>query len=231
VTVGAVEFDHKAYYLGAYQLRITGDRQTGRLLGAQLLGHHRAEVAKRIDIPATALFHHMTVEGLSDLDLSYPAVREPLGRGPAGPQTWTSQTQSSQPTQAASPRPAHKPAGIRAAGAACLPPQRRAQHRRRGPAQRPPAPGCGGDSAGTDPADALNPTVVTALAERGITLAGVSPKPATAELLANADLVVTMSRHANGPAMPRRRPPTVHTNQGVPSPSLWVTTRTWGQVS
>jgi hypothetical protein len=45
VTVGAVEFDHKAYYLGAHQLRITGDRQTGRLLGAQLLGHHRAEVA------------------------------------------------------------------------------------------------------------------------------------------------------------------------------------------
>ena len=72
-------------------------------------------------------------------------------------------------------------------------------------------PRCGGDSAGTDPADALNPTVVTALAERGITLAGVSPKPATAELLANADLVVTMSRHANGPAMPRRRPPTVRT--------------------
>jgi hypothetical protein len=109
VTVGAVEFDHKAYYLGAHQLRITGDRQTGRLLGAQLLGHHRAEVAKRIDIPATALFHHMTVEGLSDLDLSYPAVREPLGRGPAGPQTWTSQTQSSQPTRAASPDPPISP--------------------------------------------------------------------------------------------------------------------------
>jgi len=33
------------------------------------------------------------------------------------------------------------------------------------------------DSAGTDPADVLNPTVVTALAERGITLAGVAPKP------------------------------------------------------
>jgi hypothetical protein len=28
-------------------------------------------VAKRIDIPATALFHGMTVEGLSELDLSY----------------------------------------------------------------------------------------------------------------------------------------------------------------
>jgi hypothetical protein len=28
-------------------------------------------VAKRIDIPANALFHHMSVDGLSDLDLSY----------------------------------------------------------------------------------------------------------------------------------------------------------------
>jgi NADPH-dependent 2,4-dienoyl-CoA reductase/sulfur reductase-like enzyme len=70
VTVGSVEYDHKAYYPGAHQLhlRITGDRQTGRLLGAQLLGDQRAQVAKRIDIPATALFHHMTVQGLSELD-------------------------------------------------------------------------------------------------------------------------------------------------------------------
>src|SRR5206468_7600407 len=73
VTVGSVQFDHKAYYPGAHQLqlRITGDRQTGQLLGAQLVGDHRAEVAKRIDIPAGALYHQMTVDGLSDLDLSY----------------------------------------------------------------------------------------------------------------------------------------------------------------
>jgi NADPH-dependent 2,4-dienoyl-CoA reductase/sulfur reductase-like enzyme len=73
VTVGSVQFDHKAYYPGAHQLylRVTGDRHSGRLLGAQLVGHHDAEVAKRIDIPAGALFHHMTVDGLSDLDLSY----------------------------------------------------------------------------------------------------------------------------------------------------------------
>jgi NADPH-dependent 2,4-dienoyl-CoA reductase/sulfur reductase-like enzyme len=84
VTVGSVQDDHKAYYPGAHQLhlRITGDRPTGQLLGAQLVGNHRAEVAKRIDIPAGALFHHMTVDGLNDLDLSY-AVRESLGRRPA----------------------------------------------------------------------------------------------------------------------------------------------------
>jgi arsenate reductase (thioredoxin) len=58
------------------------------------------------------------------------------------------------------------------------------------------------DSAGTDPAEALNPTVVTALAERGITLAGVRPKAISTELLASADLVVTMSRHPSGPPLP-----------------------------
>jgi NADPH-dependent 2,4-dienoyl-CoA reductase/sulfur reductase-like enzyme len=72
VTVASVQFDYKAYP-GAHQLhlRLTGDRRTGRLLGAQLVGHQHAEVAKRIDIPASALFHQMTVDGLSDLDLSY----------------------------------------------------------------------------------------------------------------------------------------------------------------
>ena len=63
-------------------------------------------------------------------------------------------------------------------------------------------PGVRADSAGTDPADALNPTVVAALAERGVSLAGVAPKPITTELLANADLVITMSRHPTGPSLP-----------------------------
>jgi arsenate reductase len=64
------------------------------------------------------------------------------------------------------------------------------------------------DSAGTDPTDALNPTVVTALAERGITLAGVIPKPITTELLTTADLVITMSRHPTGPTLPGASTPT-----------------------
>jgi NADPH-dependent 2,4-dienoyl-CoA reductase/sulfur reductase-like enzyme len=36
LTVASVEFDHKAYYPGAHQLqlRITGDRASGQLLGA-----------------------------------------------------------------------------------------------------------------------------------------------------------------------------------------------------
>jgi arsenate reductase len=64
-------------------------------------------------------------------------------------------------------------------------------------------PGVRADSAGTDPADALNPIVVTALAQRGISLAGVNPKPITTELLTTADLVVTMSHHPTGPALPQ----------------------------
>jgi protein-tyrosine-phosphatase len=68
-------------------------------------------------------------------------------------------------------------------------------------------PGVRADWAGTDPSDALNPTVVTALAEHGISLAGIAPKPVTAELLATADLVITMSRHATGPTL---HPGTAH---------------------
>jgi hypothetical protein len=105
VTVGSVEYDHKAYYPGAHQLHlcITGDRTSGRLLGAQLLGDHRAQVAKRIDIPATDLFHHMTVDGLSELDLSYtPPFGSPWDAVQMVAQAWTRHTHGSQPTQAAS---------------------------------------------------------------------------------------------------------------------------------
>jgi NADPH-dependent 2,4-dienoyl-CoA reductase/sulfur reductase-like enzyme len=95
LTVGSTQFDHKAYYPGAHQLhiRITGDRASGQLLGAQLVGDHRAEIAKRIDIPAGALFHHMTVDGLSDLDLSYtPPFGSPWDAIQLAAQDWGRQT-------------------------------------------------------------------------------------------------------------------------------------------
>ena len=81
-------------------------------------------------------------------------------------------------------------------------------------------PGVRADSAGTDPADALNPTVVAALAERGISLAGVTPKPITAELLATADLVITMSRHATGPTLPPGAAQQQHWQLGFPGDDL-----------
>jgi NADPH-dependent 2,4-dienoyl-CoA reductase/sulfur reductase-like enzyme len=79
-TTESTSFDHKAYYPGAKQVRIrvTGDSQTGRLLGAQILGSWGTEISKRLDIFAAALFSAMRVEELDDLDLSYtPPLSSP----------------------------------------------------------------------------------------------------------------------------------------------------------
>ena len=50
-------------------VRMTAERGTGRLLGAQILGG--GTVAKRIDTVATAITAGMTVEQVADLDLAY----------------------------------------------------------------------------------------------------------------------------------------------------------------
>ncbi len=94
VTIGSEADDHKAYYPGSHriQMRFTGDRHTGRLLGVQLFGHRHAEIAKRIDVAATAIFHDMTVDGLSDLDLSYtPPLGSPWDAIQTGAQAWIRQ--------------------------------------------------------------------------------------------------------------------------------------------
>jgi hypothetical protein len=68
---------------------VTGDRATGRLLGLQLFGHKNAEIAKRIDIAATAIYHGMTVDAVSDLDLSYtPPLGSPWEAVQMGAQAW-----------------------------------------------------------------------------------------------------------------------------------------------
>lgn len=92
LTTHGTYFDHKVYYPGAQavHLRLTGDRKTGRLLGAQMVGPVQTEVAKRIDIYATALFHEMTIEALSDLDLSYtPPLGSPWDVVQMGAQEWS----------------------------------------------------------------------------------------------------------------------------------------------
>ncbi|SRR5579883_1240668 len=91
-TVESRHFDHKAYYPGAQQLCIslTGDHQTGKLLGAQILGHWQSEVAKRIDVYATALFHGMGIEAVNDLDLSYtPPFSSPWDPVQMAAQAWS----------------------------------------------------------------------------------------------------------------------------------------------
>ena len=92
VTIGSEADDHKAYYPGSHRIamRFTGDQATGRLLGVQLFGHKDAEIAKRIDIAATAIFHGMTVDQISDLDLSYtPPLGSPWDAVQVGAQAWT----------------------------------------------------------------------------------------------------------------------------------------------
>ena len=96
VTVQSQADDHKAYYPASHRItmRVTGDRRTGRLLGMQLFGHKHAEIAKRIDIAATAIFHHMTVGEMSDLDLSYtPPLGSPWEAVQMGAQAWDREVQ------------------------------------------------------------------------------------------------------------------------------------------
>lgn len=95
-TVEARLWDHKVYYPGARELviRVTGDRKSGRLLGAQMVGTWHTEVAKRIDIFAMALFHEMLVDDLSQLDLSYtPPVSSPWDPVQMSAQAWVRQNQ------------------------------------------------------------------------------------------------------------------------------------------
>jgi NADPH-dependent 2,4-dienoyl-CoA reductase/sulfur reductase-like enzyme len=104
VTVQSEADDHKAYYPGSHRItmRVTGDRATRRLLGMQLFGHRDAEVAKRIDIAATAIFHAMTVDDVGDLDLSYtPPLGSPWEAVQMGTQAWARQTVSARSSASA----------------------------------------------------------------------------------------------------------------------------------
>ncbi|MQA02263.1 MAG: CoA-disulfide reductase [Streptosporangiales bacterium] len=91
VTVGSVADDHKAYYPGAQPItaRVTGDAETGKLLGAQLVGPIPTAVAKRIDTFATALFAGLDVDTVAELDLSYtPPLGSPWDAVQMATQAW-----------------------------------------------------------------------------------------------------------------------------------------------
>jgi NADPH-dependent 2,4-dienoyl-CoA reductase/sulfur reductase-like enzyme len=91
LTVDFETWDHKAYYPGAKKLyiRMTGDRQTHRLLGAQLVGAYGTEVSKRIDIVAAAIYQKMRVEDVNHLDLSYtPPLSSPWDPVQMAAQHW-----------------------------------------------------------------------------------------------------------------------------------------------
>ena len=101
VTIEIETWDHKVYYPGAHklQIRVTGDLHSGRLLGAQMLGHYQGEIAKRIDIFATALFHGTRIDELNDFDLNYtPPLSSPWDPVQMAAQAWVkAQWQQSNP--------------------------------------------------------------------------------------------------------------------------------------
>ena len=91
LTVASQADDHKAYYPGSHpiQMRYTADQQDGRLLGLQLVGRLGSEIAKRVDIAATAIHNVMTIAEISDVDLSYtPPLGSPWDTVQMGAQAW-----------------------------------------------------------------------------------------------------------------------------------------------
>jgi NADPH-dependent 2,4-dienoyl-CoA reductase/sulfur reductase-like enzyme len=72
-TVDVEDTSRPGYYRGEgnITLRVTVEKVTGRVLGAQAVGDYHAVVDKRLDIMATAIRGGLTVGDLSFLDLAY----------------------------------------------------------------------------------------------------------------------------------------------------------------
>lgn len=60
-------------------------------------------------------------------------------------------------------------------------------------------------SAGSEPADQINPTAVAAMAEVGIDIAGAQPKVLTTESVQDSDVVITMGCGDACPFFPGKR--------------------------
>ena len=60
-------------------------------------------------------------------------------------------------------------------------------------------------SAGSDPADAINPAVIEAMAEIGVDMSEEFPKPLTDEVVRAADVVITMGCGDACPIYPGKR--------------------------
>ncbi len=92
ITVEFETWDHKFYYPGAQKLwiRLTGERNSHRLLGAQMLGHSQSQISKRIDVFAAAIYNDMGIDDLNDLDLSYtPPLSSPWDPIQMSAQAWS----------------------------------------------------------------------------------------------------------------------------------------------
>ena len=86
--------DHKAYYPGSHPDPHPRHRRPRHRAAARraAVRPHGAEIAKRVDIYATAIFHGMTVDAVSDLDLSYtPPLGSPWDAVQMATQAWVRQ--------------------------------------------------------------------------------------------------------------------------------------------
>ena len=71
VSVDLTSTDHAGYYFDAkpIHVRLTAERGTGRLLGAQLIGSR--DSIKRVDVVAALLHNRGRVQELAEMDLAY----------------------------------------------------------------------------------------------------------------------------------------------------------------
>ena len=71
VSVDVSSTDHAGYYFDAspIHVRLTAEKGTGRLLGAQLVGCR--ESIKRVDVVAALLHNRGKVQDLAEMDLAY----------------------------------------------------------------------------------------------------------------------------------------------------------------
>ena len=60
-------------------------------------------------------------------------------------------------------------------------------------------------SAGSEPADSINPAAVAVMAERGIDISDTTPRAWTDEMLGSADVIVTMGCGDSCPFIPGKR--------------------------
>lgn len=80
VTSEIETWDHKEYFPPAYKtkIRVIADKNSRQILGAQITGHIDAEISKRIDIFAAAIYNKMTTADFNQIDLSYtPPLSSP----------------------------------------------------------------------------------------------------------------------------------------------------------
>jgi pyruvate/2-oxoglutarate dehydrogenase complex dihydrolipoamide dehydrogenase (E3) component len=78
VTASVDSTTRAGYFPGAKPIRVklTAEKRSGRLLGAQIAGREGA--AKRIDVLATAIWNEMSVDEVLGLDLSYAPPFAPV---------------------------------------------------------------------------------------------------------------------------------------------------------